>query len=891
MRMGALLSARPGCHDAFGFHFHPNDMMSISHTRTRRLRPLFWFVMLVLFGPAVAFAADLPRAWQIDPAEDAALSKPAVSTDTVPGSNNVVDIIHITPDVWAATAKGPSRLTLPGDQWLTYDTTDGLPSLQVPAMGIFPNGAWSATSHTEVRDGRVVTWGDGLYRFNELSEEWERRTPSSDQASGPFQLAYDLAYARGRLFATCFAGGLLVSDDDGLSWENIFADGTARSDFENKTFNDLNNRYFAAVVDSTRPDSLALWAGTAYGINKMIFLTDTLKPRGKVFHDLYLDGARLYAATDDGMSRTPDRGGSWRTYNALYDGFPSDYVISTAAKGDTFWVGLASPDNDSGLGLAYSFNNGRDWTVTQPFHATGPGRRPRDIALTPGRVWVACEDGGMIYADMPGVVWENALGIDAYSLLPAPPDDPETVFIGTDVGIYAWPVAGPPLPGATLPIGVEADSIGQRVIGMGYQQTPCTTAFDSVIWALCEPGSSGFGTTGFAISPDGGETWDVSSRRLGVRDVVFEGCRYWLATDSGLAEGDIRNLDSLMFTASYRNMVNNKRIGTTPLSLAAEIGKDDLTGADVLKTLWVGTDSMMASSLDKGIKWGVVFSNPNPNDFDLLEFFRYRDDDTAIAGFEQLSGNFITAIGFQPGGRGTIWAATQATGQGRFANIFTGSKEKDGLSVTRDAGRTWSVPLTGHQIWNFAFDGAIVWAASSQGLLYSPDNGVSWDTINTFTDPETGAVIDSTTEVFAVELVGNEIWVGTANGMAILTRNGQTKAVRRGFKSVQPGAAGGEGGAYATPVPYSPNISSGGIRFHYTPPSDGPVTIKIYDYANNLVKTVTDGALREGGRQYDELDIWDGRNGEGEVVAVGTYFFVIEYSGGETHWGKLVVIP
>ncbi len=81
------------------------------------------------------------------------------------------------------------------------------------------------------------------------------------------------------------------------------------------------------------------------------------------------------------------------------------------------------------------------------------------------------------------------------------------------------------------------------------------------------------------------------------------------------------------------------------------------------------------------------------------------------------------------------------------------------------------------------------------------------------------------------------------------------------------------------------------MRFHYIPPVSGSVSIKIYDYANNLVKTVTDGAQREADQQYDESDIWDGRNGAGDVVAVGTYFFVIEYSGGDTHWGKLVVIP
>lgn len=864
--------------------------MPTPEARSSAIRFCLFAIFSALILTANSMAADLPRTWTVDEDETAELRKPVETTDSVPGSNNIVDIVYLAPDVWAATAKGPSRLTLPGDQWITYDKTDGLPSIEIPALSVFPNGVWTATSHTEVREGRLVTWGDGLYRFNDANGTWEARTPAGNQASGPFQVCYDLTYYRGRTLAACFAGGLVASSDDGANWENIFADNTARSDFQNQVYNDLNNRYFAAVVDSTRPDSLAVWAGTAYGINKFVYLNDTLKPKGYNFNDIHMDGVRLYAATEDGLSRTPDRGGSWRTYNSANDGFPSNRVISTAARGDTLWAGFVSEDGESGAGLAYSFNGGRDWTVTTPFQASNIDRRPVAIALTKGRVWVACEDGGVIYSAMPAIDWQVAIGIISYSLLPVPADTPHTVFMGTNVGIYAWPIAGAPLPGSTFPVGIEADSIGQRVIAMGYQVTPCKED-SSAIWALCENNGASVGYPGFGISYDEGESWTVSSRRLGVRDVAFENCRFWLASDSGLAEGDIRNLDSLMFTASYKTLVTNKRVGPQPRSLGAEISKDQVSGADVLTALWVGTDSLLARSLDKGITWAVVFSNPDSTDFDLLEFFRYRDDDTSVAGFEQLSGNFITALGFQPGGRGAIWAATQATGQGRFANTFIGSGEKDGLSVTRDAGKTWSVPLIGHQVWNFAFDGAIVWAASSQGLLRSPDNGVSWDTLNYFVDPESGAVMDSSIEYFAVEIVGNEVWAGTENGTVVLDRNGNLISVRRSFKEVNTSDAGGEGGAYATPVPYSPNISAGGIRFHYTPPVSGPVTITIYDYANNVVKTVTDGAHRDADRQYDESDIWDGRNGAGDVVAVGTYFFVIEYSGGETHWGKLVVIP
>jgi hypothetical protein len=176
-------------------------------------------------------------------------------------------------------------------------------------------------------------------------------------------------------------------------------------------------------------------------------------------------------------------------------------------------------------------------------------------------------------------------------------------------------------------------------------------------------------------------------------------------------------------------------------------------------------------------------------------------------------------------------------------------------------------------------------------LLHSVNNGVTWDTLNNFVDPTSGAVIDSAIEVFGVKVVGDQVWVGTGNGTAILDRSGHTIAIKRTFKPVTSSSPGGDGGAYVTPVPFSPNLTAGGMRFHYVPPSSGAVTIKVYDYANNLVKTVTDKQTRTAGQQYDEADLWDGRNGDGKLVSVGTYFFVIKFGGGETQWGKLVVIP
>jgi len=290
-----------------------------------------------------------------------------------------------------------------------------------------------------------------------------------------------------------------------------------------------------------------------------------------------------------------------------------------------------------------------------------------------------------------------------------------------------------------------------------------------------------------------------------------------------------------------------------------------------------------------------VFSNPDPNEFDQFLNFRYLGKDT-LDDFNQLPGNFIPALGIQEhNGQFTLWASCRSTRQGRFTSDFnSGSLEVDGVAYSPDDGANWEIPLENIHVWNFAFDGAEVWAAASQGLLHWNGQSTSpWDTFRVFVDTLTGATVDSTVEVLAVELVNNDVWVGTENGLVILNKQGEVQSIKRTFQAVDPAAPGSDGGTYATPVPYSPTFarSFGGLRLHYTPPVSGDVTIRIYDFANNLVKILTDGEFREAGRQYDEAEVWDGRNGDGDIVATGTYFYVIEYANGATHWGKIAIIP
>jgi hypothetical protein len=56
----------------------------------------------MLSSPGIA--GQIPRQWHIDAADVNALPRVVATTDSVPGSNNIVDFVADLPDVWAATA-------------------------------------------------------------------------------------------------------------------------------------------------------------------------------------------------------------------------------------------------------------------------------------------------------------------------------------------------------------------------------------------------------------------------------------------------------------------------------------------------------------------------------------------------------------------------------------------------------------------------------------------------------------------------------------------------------------------------------------------------------------------------------------------------------------------
>jgi hypothetical protein len=81
---------------------------------------------------------------------------------------------------------------------------------------------------------------------------------------------------------------------------------------------------------------------------------------------------------------------------------------------------------------------------------------------------------------------------------------------------------------------------------------------------------------------------------------------------------------------------------------------------------------------------------------------------------------------------------------------------------------------------------------------------------------------------------------------------------------------------YATPNPF--DLSAGIGQLTFAGASSGS-TAAIYDMEGRELVKVSGSPLQ-----------WDGRNERGDMVAAGTYMFVVELPSGEKHTGKIAVV-
>jgi photosystem II stability/assembly factor-like uncharacterized protein len=284
-------------------------------------------------------------------------------------------------------------------------------------------------------------------------------------------------------------------------------------------------------------------------------------------------------------------------------------------------------------------------------------------------------------------------------------------------------------------------------------------------------------------------------------------------------------------------------------------------------TLYVGTAGGINLSTDGGVSW---------------KKFNHTNEANPI------SGNFILSIKKNDYDN-SIWAATwQADGATEF----------NGVSTSTDNGLTWKNYLSGEQIKDFAFkyhgnsgnySSADVFAAAGDGVFRSSNNGSSWISAPEIRDNNSGIFL-TTKDFLSIAVNGRsngttDIWLGSANGLASLNEfTGFWTGTWKVYLTSQKLQSTSE--TYAFPNPFNPGQQI--IRIKYSTTQQTNVTIRIFDFGMNLLRTLVENNSRPVSDQ--NMEVWDGRDQHGKIVPNGVYFYRIDLGYGSPLFGKIMVI-
>jgi len=824
------------------------------------------------------------------------------SLDANPGlaGNSMGDIVYDGKYIWVGTGDGLSYSPDSGKTWFTYNSTNGLNANDISALAVFDSTLWVACAYTKMVGGEPIPYGRGFNKTTNRGGDWESYIPEQVDFAG--KLAYDIAFDDSSVWAACWYGGLIHSwiDHDTLKWENVFVDDDAKADYEDESYEYLNNRFFSVVVDTFCPndkklknsitdivfDGRFLWVATQNGLHAIDTDKDTL----------------TYLTFDTSNGLNANGVYSLTGYTSFSDTDTTSFLCVGAYTGEKKYE-LPFLPSLTGAGFNNTTDYGASWDTSRPEQATDLEKFAYGIAIADTVVWAACGKGGLIRSFNWGKTWENVFVDDSAKVrykedslrdedifISVAVDtflsDTTMVWAGTKKGIYKFIFTTSDSADTVLQYlysGVVEDSslVGPMVLSIGIQRYNQ----NNVVWVntysveVMDPAGA-IVVGAINKSTDGGQNWTIYLAPIWVRDFAFQGATVWAATDQGLK----RTRDGGIYWENFEILD----------TLGQRIIPSNFTTVCITDSaIWAGTVDGLVKSKDDGKTWEVIkFAQSFKKAIwagtaaGIYKFiYNYRDVFDTVLHYNSysngLTGDFVVSTAMQRyKDRKTIWAGTQPAYSGGY-----------GATISTNDGDSWSVTLEGDRVWNFAFDDSVVWAATSSGLKRSYDGGGSWDVFNYMKDKDeiTKNGIFST-EFTSVAIIDKEVWAGNADGLVKAPKDLKAgeDTVWNVFRTSVPIGGKGSEEAYAYPSPFSPVLSTGGVvRIHYKPQKDGPVTIKIYDFAMNLVITLRDEKSAAG---IDQDKEWDGKNDKGDIVANGVYFFKVEAPGGQTEWGKLVIL-
>ncbi|UCD62593.1 MAG: hypothetical protein JSW34_07430 [Candidatus Zixiibacteriota bacterium] len=825
-------------------------------------------------------------------------------------SNVVIDIVEHNGGVWLVTSEGLNFSFDDGETWLSYDETNGLVSSSISAMLSIPidggDRIWIASSHEETIGDDIYRMSDGVSYSDDGGDLWTQIIFDSSGLNIPFvwggdRTIYDITghfddadAADNWLFFTAFAGGFLASRDGGMSWRRIFPSVTDSIQFNDPLqFPSLRNRYFSCAADTSHGDSLFVWAGTAEGFFQYIFAAPGDKAYSEKISRIAFcetcgadDSNFVYFGGDAGFMRSIKPGGPFIS-RFEEDGLPGQSITSLIDFGGKIFAGTIDPSDSSSTGLAESVDFGESFAASPSFTETGPGKRILDFAAMGDRLYMAVEEAGLYVTRDTGQIW-TPVAVDAPDLAAGNRRNVvhalntwgDTLRLGTDSGLVnLFLDPNGVVDSSRFFVYAESDTSGSRVVRVKTHRFAST----DVIWTINRAVTPA-GIDMVSRSADGGLTYTSLQRATLSNDINFFGDTTFVVGEAGIrfspdGSNPGQQDDWIVYIRDF--------VGETAVD---SLINDRLTVMEVLgDTVYIGTDSGFAVSLDRGETYDIRRINRDSLKADgILQYTREVDG---------LTGNFIPALEVQhlPDTLARVWASNRRTYEGTegisvgridLATRIVVDTVTDDTTVDSVYIYNWD-NVYGQFAWNFAFNGDTVFAATDSGLIYTWGDNIflgQWDTLELRDDSGNPLLLPGT-PTYAARVVGDFLWVGTGDRTVradLATLTGQIP-----FSVIDPADE-----VYAFPVPFSQSLDRF-LEFHFLVHSDAYITLEIYDFAMNLVRRVVDNEFFPAGVSTTQpvRRPWDGLNGRGDIVAVGVYYFKVEYSTGEVRWGKLAVIP
>lgn len=313
------------------------------------------------------------------------------------------------------------------------------------------------------------------------------------------------------------------------------------------------------------------------------------------------------------------------------------------------------------------------------------------------------------------------------------------------------------------------------------------------------------------------------------------------------------NLDSIrIIDTGYTFAVNvRNNLNQTPFCIKA---LND-------STLFVGTANGINKSTDWGLSWRKYnFQNTGP-------------------GTNKVSGDFVVNLYIQQyAGKDIIWGACKRAED---------NHEVEAISYTTNYGLNWAYTLADVPPRNISSKDSITYAESDNGLWRCYFGKFDW------TKP--GLIVDETTKdqlrtqnFYSGAYLNDTLYFGTSDGLIRTIENNQPWTSKwKIFRALKDIDLSSDLKTYAAPNPFSPSTEVTRI-FYKSGRATSKITIKIFDFGMNPVRTVIQNAIRSN---PDVLyTIWDGKNNNGYQVANGVYFYRVEIDSDKPVWGKILVL-